>query len=412
MGLCGGRSARRRDRPLARARLAARSDARRSDDAGDGRVDVDQAPARGADGAGCAGGDLLRRPRHAGKGPQAPGAGLPAQAVRAAGAAGRSRAAAAPETGGVMAKARKVRRLRRPALAVLSRKKSLYSTRRLLEAAKSRGFSTRVIDVMRCNLVLEPGNPRVFHKGKEVRGLSVALPRIGASVTQIGLQAVRQLEAMGVPMVNGAAAIARSRDKLNALQVLAAGGGRIPRTGVARGGGGGEELVAQVGGLPAILKLLQGTQGVGVMIAHSLAEVESILSTLWDLGQEILLQEFVAEARGRDLRALVVGDRVAGAMRREARKGEFRSNLHRGGFGVAAQLERPYEEAAVRAAQVLGLSVAGVDLLESDAGPKVMELNSSPGFEGLERATGLDIAGEIIAEAGRLAEGARRAMAL
>jgi len=307
---------------------------------------------------------------------------------------------------------RKVRRLRRPALAVLSRKKSLYSTRRLLEAARARGFRTRVIDVLRCNLALESGNPRLYHKGKEVRGLSVALPRIGASVTAAGLSVVRQLESMGVPMVNGASAIARSRDKLAALQTLAAAGVRIPRTVLARGGGDVKELVAQVGGLPAILKLIQGTQGVGVMIAHSEAEVTSILSTLWDLGQEILLQEFVAESQGRDVRALVVGDRVAGAMRREARKGEFRSNLHRGGFGTAVQLSHEDEEAAVRAARVLGLDVAGVDLLESADGPKVMELNSSPGFEGLERATGLDIAGEIIAQALARAEGARRAMAL
>jgi ribosomal protein S6--L-glutamate ligase len=311
-----------------------------------------------------------------------------------------------------MARTKKVRRLRRPALAVLSRKKSLYSTRRLLEAAKARGFRTRVLDVLRCNLALESGNPRLYYKGKEVRGLSVALPRIGASVTAAGLSVVRQLEAMGVPMVNGSSAIARSRDKLASLQTLAAAGVRIPRTVLARGGGDVKDLVAQVGGLPAILKLIQGTQGVGVMIAHSEAEVTSILSTLWDLGQEILLQEFVAESQGRDLRALVVGDRVAGAMRREARKGEFRSNLHRGGFGTAVQLSHEMEEAAVRAARVLGLDVAGVDLLESGQGPSVMELNSSPGFEGLERATGLDIAGEIIAQAVVKAEGARRAMAL
>jgi ribosomal protein S6--L-glutamate ligase len=167
-----------------------------------------------------------------------------------------------------------------------------------------------------------------------------------------------------------------------------------------------------VGGLPAILKLIQGTQGVGVMIAHSVAEVESILGTLWDLGQEILLQEFVSESRGRDIRALVVGDRVVGAMRREARRGEFRSNLHRGGFGTAIELPADYAEAAVRAARVVGLDVAGVDLLESSEGPKVVELNSSPGFEGLERATGLDIAGEIVAFAAQVADGAHRAMAL
>src|SRR3954466_7669656 len=300
----------------------------------------------------------------------------------------------------------------RPALAILSRKKTLYSTRRLLEAAKARGLRTRVIDVLRCNLALGSGEARLYHRAKEVRGLAVAIPRIGASVTAVGLSVVRHLEAMGVPLVNGASAIARSRDKLAALQQLAAAGVRIPRTVLARGGGDVRDLVAQVGGLPAILKLIQGTQGVGVMIAHSAAEVESILGTLWDLGQEILLQEFISESRGRDIRALVVGDRVVGAMRREAPRGEFRSNLHRGGFGTAVELPADDAAAAVRAARVLGLDVAGVDLLESSDGPKVVELNSSPGFEGLERATGLDIAGEIVGFAAVLAEGTRRAMAL
>jgi len=303
-------------------------------------------------------------------------------------------------------KVKKIRRARRPALAILSRKKTLYSTRRLIEAANARGFRTRVIDVLRCNLALESEGARLYHKGKEVSGLAVAVPRIGASVTSIGLSVVRHLEAMGVPLLNNASAIARSRDKLAALQQLASASVRIPRTVLARGGGDVRDLVAQVGGLPAILKLIQGTQGVGVMIAHSAAEVER------DLGQEILLQEFIAESRGRDIRALVVGDRVVGAMRREAPRGEFRSNLHRGGFGSSVQLAADYAEAAVRAAQVIGLDVAGVDLLESNEGPKVVELNSSPGFEGLERATGLDIAGEIIAFAARVAEGARRVMAL
>jgi ribosomal protein S6--L-glutamate ligase len=306
-----------------------------------------------------------------------------------------------------------MKRVRKPVVAVLSRKKSLYSTRRLLEAAKKRGFGTRIIDVLRCNLHLEAGNPRLFYKGKELKRLSVALPRIGASVTAAGLSVVRQLEALGVPMVNGSSSIAKSRDKLAALQQLAVAGVRIPRTVLARGGENvNDALLSQVGGLPCILKLLQGTQGVGVMIAHSEAEVTSILGTLWDLGQEILLQEFIAESKGRDLRALVVGDRVAGAMRREAKRGDFRSNLHRGGAGTAVELPREYAEAAVRAAQVLGLDVAGVDLLESNAGPTVLELNSSPGFEGLEKATGLDIASEIVAEAARKAEGARRAMDL
>jgi ribosomal protein S6--L-glutamate ligase len=305
-----------------------------------------------------------------------------------------------------------MKRKRKVSIGILSRKKSLYATRRLVETAKALGAAPRLIDVLRCNLALEADNARLFHKGKEVPQLSVALPRIGASVTAAGLSVVRQLEAIGVPMVNGSSAIWRSRDKLAALQQLAAAGVRIPRTVLARAGDDVSRLVSQVGGLPAILKLLQGTQGVGVMIAHSEAEVTSILGTLWDLGQEILLQEFVAESRGTDVRALVVGDRVVAAMRREAKRGEFRSNIHRGGAGTAIDLPSEYAEAAVRAAQVLGLDVAGVDLLESSDGPKVLELNSSPGFEGLEKATGMDIAREIVAEAMRKAEGARRAMAL
>ena len=291
----------------------------------------------------------------------------------------------------------------KPVLALLSRKKTLYSTRRLLEAARARGFRTKVVDVLRCNVVLEPGRPRILLGAEELTGLAVVLPRIGASVTAAGLAVVRQLEAQGVPVVNGAEAIARSRDKLRALQQLAGAGVDVPRTVLARGGGDVGALVEQVGGLPAILKLIQGTQGVGVMIAHSGAEVESILSTMWDLGQEILLQEFIAESRGRDVRALVVGDRVVGAMRREAQQGQFRSNLHRGGEGTALELSREFAEMAVRAARVLGLAVAGVDLLEAKGGPKVMEVNSSPGLQGVESATGKDVAGAIIEYARQLA---------
>ena len=302
------------------------------------------------------------------------------------------------------------RKVRRPLLAVLSRKRSLYSTRRLVEAARARGLRTRILDVLACNLVLERARPRLFVSGEELRDVAVALPRIGASVTAAGLAVVRQLEAQGIPVVNGAEGIANSRDKLRALQLLAEAGVDMPRTVLARGGGNIKELLGHVGGLPAILKLIQGTQGVGVMIAHSEAEVDSILSTLWDLGQEILLQEFVEESRGRDIRALVVGDRVIGAMRREARSGEFRSNLHRGGEGTAVELPPQYAQAAVRAANVLSLQVAGVDLLEAEGGPKVMEVNSSPGFEGLERATGLDIAGAIVDYAARLAAHSRRAV--
>src|SRR5438094_770278 len=246
---------------------------------------------------------------------------------------------------------KRTRKVRRPLLAVLSRKRSLYSTRRLVEAARAHGMRTRILDVLACNLVLERGRPRLFVAGEELKDVAVAIPRIGASVTAAGLAVGRQLETQGGRMVNGATGIANSRDKLRALQLLAEARIDVPRTVLARGGGDIKELVAHVGGLPAILKLIQGTQGVGVMIAHSEAEVESILSTLWDLGQEILLQEFIAESRGRDVRALVVGDRVAGAMRREARSGEFRSNLHRGGEGSALELSAEYAQAAVRAAR-------------------------------------------------------------
>jgi ribosomal protein S6--L-glutamate ligase len=302
-----------------------------------------------------------------------------------------------------MARKVKARKRLRPLLAVLSRKKTLYSTRRLVEAARAADVRPRVVDVLACNLVLARGHARIFVGGEELTGVAVAVPRIGASVTGAGLAVVRQLEAQGVPVVNGADAIARSRDKLRALQLLAAAGVAVPRTVLARGAREVADLVEHVGGLPAILKLIQGTQGVGVMIAHSAAEVESILSTMWNLGQEILLQEFVAESGGRDVRALVVGDRVVGAMRREAKTGEFRSNLHRGGEGTPIELPETYAQAAVRAASVLGLRIAGVDLLEAASGPLVLEVNSSPGFEGLERATGADIAGAIVAHAVTLA---------
>ena len=297
-----------------------------------------------------------------------------------------------------------VRKIKKPVLGIFSRKKSLYSTRRLVEAARAQGLRPKVIDALQCHLVLEQGRPRLLYDGKELVPPRVALPRIGAKVTSHGLAVVRQLEAMGVPVVNGATAIAQSRDKLRCLQLLAAQGVPIPRTVLARGAADVEMLLGQVGGLPAILKLIQGTQGVGVMIAHSRAEVESFLSTLWDLGQEILLQEFIAESKGRDVRALVVGDRLVGAMRREARAGEFRSNIHRGASGAAIELDEGFARVAVRAAQVLGLDVAGVDLLESDRGPLVMEVNSSPGFEGLEKATGLPIAEAIITHARALAD--------
>jgi ribosomal protein S6--L-glutamate ligase len=284
-------------------------------------------------------------------------------------------------------------------VGILSRNRKLYSTRRLVEAARERGHDARVLDTLRCNLVLAREAPRIFYRGEEVTGVGVVIPRIGASITGYGLSVVNQFDMMGVPVLNNSIPIARARDKLRALQLLSRFGIDIPRTVMCRFREEVPLAVEQVGGLPCIMKLIQGTQGVGVLIASTMGEVEGMLDTLWNLGQEILLQELIAESRGRDVRALVVGDRVVAAMRRTAREGEFRSNLHRGGEGQALELGDDYARAAVKAARVIGLEVAGVDMLESRDGPKIMEVNSSPGFEGLEAVTGVDIAGLYVEHA-------------
>jgi ribosomal protein S6--L-glutamate ligase len=279
-------------------------------------------------------------------------------------------------------------------VAILSRNPRLYSTRRLVEAATALGHAPRVLDTLRCNMVLARDQPRIFYLGEEVvaSDVHVVIPRIGASITGYGVAVVNQFDLMGVPVLAAATPIGRSRDKLRALQLLSRFGIDIPRTVMCRYREEVPEAVRMVGGLPCIIKLIQGSQGVGVMIANTETEVRGLLDTLWTLGQEILLQELVAESKGRDVRALVVGDRVVAAMRRTARAGEFRSNIHRGGVAEALELGREYAETAVKAARVMGLEVAGVDMLEARTGPKIMEVNSSPGFEGLEAATGLDIA--------------------
>jgi ribosomal protein S6--L-glutamate ligase len=295
-------------------------------------------------------------------------------------------------------------RKRRKLIAILSRKRSLYSTRRLVEASHAKGHRAIVLDTLRCNMVLAPGKPRMTYRGVEVRNLDVVIPRIGASITGYGLAVVNHLDMMGIPVVNNSVPIARSRDKLRCLQLLSKFGIDIPRTVMAHDRTSVSKLVAEVGGLPAIIKLLRGTQGVGVMIASTMAEVQTIVDTFWDLGQEIFIQEFIRESKGRDVRALVVGGRVVGAMQRRAKKGEFRSNLHRGGEGKPIDLPPEYAETAVRAAQIIGLEIAGVDMLESASGPKIMEINSSPGFEGLETTTRKDIAGSMIEHAVAFAE--------
>lgn len=278
----------------------------------------------------------------------------------------------------------------------MSRQRSLYSTRRLVEAAEALGAKPIVIDTLRCTMVIGPDGSRLLYRGVSVEGLSAVIPRIGTSITTYGMQVVNHLDSMGVPVVNRASAIARSRDKVRCLQLLAAGKVSVPRTVMAHDTAHIVRLVEAVGGLPCIIKLIRGTQGVGVMMATTMTEARTLIDTFTSLGQELCLQEFVSESSGRDVRALVVGGRVVGAMRRQARAGEFRSNLHRGGEGSPVTLDPIFTETAVRAAKLIGLDICGVDMLEGRDGPRVMELNSSPGFEGLERATKQDIASEMV----------------
>lgn len=289
-------------------------------------------------------------------------------------------------------------------IALLSRNAKLHSTARISEAARARGHEIDVIDPIACTVVVSRFTHRLFARGREIVGHDVVIPRIGASITDYGLAVLTHFERAGVPSVNSTIAIQRSRDKLRALQYLSAHDVGIPRTAIARTPEAIRGAVDAVGGTPVIIKLLKGTQGVGVMKAESPEGVESIIDTLWGLGQNIILQEFIAESMGRDLRAIVIGGELVAAMRRTAKKGEFRSNLHRGGNGQRAELDPKYQRAALDAARIMGLGVAGVDLLESRDGPRVIEVNSSPGLRGVERATGIDIAQRIIAHAERLVQ--------
>ena len=277
-------------------------------------------------------------------------------------------------------------------IVLLSKNPKLYSTRRLVEAAGQAGHEMLVVDPLECSLVLGGDGPDILYRGDPLRDVDVVLPRIGTNITEYGVAVVAQFGMMGIPVVNDASAIMRSRDKLRCLQLLARKGIDIPKTVVARHPRSVPKAIEVVDGTPVILKLLQGTQGVGVMIAESRQAVESVLDTLWGLGQNILIQQFVAESKGRDIRALVMGDKVVCAMERRARMGEFRSNIHRGGYGEIVKLDARYTRAAVEATRVVGLQIAGVDMLVGKDGPKVMEINSSPGFEGLEKATGRDVA--------------------
>jgi ribosomal protein S6--L-glutamate ligase len=286
---------------------------------------------------------------------------------------------------------------------VLSRNASLYSTSRIVRAARARGHDVSVIDPLDFQIVVSRGRPSLLVGGAAVSRYDIVIPRIGASITNYGLAVVRQFDLMGVPVLNGAVAISRSRDKLRALQLLTRRNIDVPTTVCARNPAGVEAALGLVGGCPAIVKLQQGTQGIGTMIAETPQAVHSLLETFWAMGQDIVLQEYVRESKGRDIRALVVGGRVVAAMRRVAKPGEFRSNLHRGGKGDCIELPREYRNVAIRATKAMGLEVAGVDMLEARNGPKILEINSSPGLEGIERASTVNVAGAIVGYAERYA---------
>ena len=288
-------------------------------------------------------------------------------------------------------------------IAILSRNKSLHSVSRLLQEAKKQRVQCDVINPLECQLVTDGHDSRILVGAQRIPEFDAVLPRIGASITDYGLAVVRHFEATGAVTVNNARAIAESRDKMRSLQVLNEAGLPVPRTVLLRSRRGLGEAVRSVGGLPVILKVLRGTQGVGVMLMHTPISLESVLDTLHGLDEDVLLQQFIAEASGRDYRAFVVGKKVVAAMMRTASEGEFRSNIHRGGEGQLVRLPRRFEQVAIRACHVLGLEVAGVDLMDSTGGPLIIEVNSSPGFEGIEKATGLNIAGSIIQHMKKLA---------
>jgi ribosomal protein S6--L-glutamate ligase len=281
-------------------------------------------------------------------------------------------------------------------IAILSRRPGIYSTSRLVEACQQRGADVAVLDPLQCIVKLSKKRPEVFHNGERVTGVDGVIPRIGASITLYGLAVLRQFEMLGVFAANESEAIARSRDKLRALQLLSRHDIGIPPTAFAQRREDVRSAIRKVGGAPVVLKLLEGTQGKGVILAESAKSAESVLDAMNSLKQNILIQAFIEEAAGTDYRAIVVGGKVVAAMERRAVEGEFRSNLHRGGSATGVVLDELQTSTAVHAAEVLGLNIAGVDLIPSKDGPMVLEVNSSPGLEGIEKATGVDVAGSII----------------
>ena len=281
-------------------------------------------------------------------------------------------------------------------IAILSRNPKLYSTRRLIEAAKKRGHEVQVLDTLKCYMDIASLRPSVHYKGEMLEPFDAVIPRIGASITFYGAAVLRQFEMMGAWPVNESVALTRSRDKLRSLQIMSRAGIGLPLTGFAASPDDTQDLIKIVGGAPLVVKLLEGTQGKGIVLAETHKAAESLIDAFRDLAANFLVQEFIKEAGGADIRAFVIGGKVVAAMKRQAKEGEFRSNLHRGGTATVVKLTPEERSTATRAAGKMGLNVAGVDLLRSNHGPVVMEVNSSPGLEGIERATGKDVADLII----------------
>lgn len=281
-------------------------------------------------------------------------------------------------------------------IVVLSRNPKLYSTRRIVEAGEARGHNMRVVDHLRCNLVIEKKNPKVIYKGEDLTNIQAVIPRIGASVTFYGTAVVRQFEMMHVFTAVESQALVRSRDKLRSLQILSRAGLGLPKTVFANYSKDVKRLIQEVGGTPVVIKLLEGTQGLGVVLADNDNAAISVMEAFNGLKARVIVQEFIREAKGADIRAFVVDGHVVGAMKRQARDGEFRSNLHRGGSAQVIELTPEEEIAAIKAANAMKLGIAGVDMLRSDRGPLIIEVNSSPGLEGIESATGKDIAAQMI----------------
>lgn len=281
-------------------------------------------------------------------------------------------------------------------IAILSRKRELYSTRRLVEAAEGRGHLVRVIDPLRCYMGIVSGRPSIHYRGEALDDFEAVVPRIGASVTFYGTAVVRQFEMMGVYCLNQSQAISRARDKLRSMQLLAREGIGMPMTGFAHSPDDKEDLMSLVGAPPFVVKLLEGTQGMGVVLAETPKACESVIDAFRKLRAYFLLQEFVRDAGGADIRCFVVGDSVIASMQRQAKDGQFRSNLHRGGRASLIEITSEERSIAVLAARTMGLGVAGVDIIRSERGPLVLEVNSSPGLEGIERCTSIDVAGLIV----------------